>query len=234
MRVLVIGGSGDIGTLVIPVLKQEHSIRVFDLRPPADPDCEYIQGNVTDPEALVQAAHGMDALIFMAMGSKQFDTLEAEITAFDVSVKGLYLALRAAHIAGIQHAVFTSTLSVYENLYTEFIVDEETTKLDATHFYGFTKRLGEEVCRNAVKTWGMSINVLRLCLPVSDAEWRQIAREGKLTCHTAATDLAHAILSALTYRDGFQAFLVTGDYEQKISGLAKAQKLLNWQPQARP
>lgn len=234
MRLLVIGGSGDVGTLVIPFLRQQHELRVFDLRPPADSNCEYVQGNVTDPDALARAAEGMDVLLFMAMGHKGFDTLEAEITAFDVSVKGVYLALRAAHLAGISHAVYTSTLSVYEDLHNTYIPNEEVPTPDATHFYGFTKRLGEEVCRNAVRTWGMSVNVLRLCLPVSEEQWQEHARKGELTCQTTGSDLARALLAAVNYRDGFQAFTITGDYEQKVAGQDKARRLLNWEPLARP
>lgn len=233
MRLLVIGGSGDVGTLVIPHMRQQHDLRVFDLRPPADSGCEYVQGSVTDPEALARAAEGRDALVFMAMGHKGFDTLEAEITAFDVSVKGVYLALRAAHLAGIKHAVYTSTLSVYEDLYKTYITNEETPAPDAMHFYGFTKRLGEEVCRNAVRTWGMSVNVLRLCHPVSEEQWQELARSGQLTCHTTGSDLARALLAAIEYRDGFQAFTITGDYEQKVAGQEKARRLLNWEPLAR-
>lgn len=234
MRLLLIGGSGDVGTLVIPHLRQQHALRVFDLRPPVDTNCEYVQGNVTDPEALARAAEGMDALVFMAMGHKGFDTLEAEITAFDVSVKGVYLALRAAHLAGISHAVYTSTLSVYEDLFKTHIPDEEIPTPDAMHFYGFTKRLGEEVCRNAVRAWGMSINALRLCHPVSEEQWQELAHNGQMTCHTSGSDLARALLAAIEYRDGFQTFIVTGDYEQKVSGMDKARRLLNWEPLTRP
>lgn len=234
MRLLVIGGSGDVGTLVIPFLRQQHDLRVLDLRPPADSNCDYVQGNLTDPDALARAAEGMDVLIFMAMGHKGFDTLEAEITAFDVSVKGVYLALRAAHLAGIRHAVYTSTLSVYEDLYKTYIPNEEIPVPDATHFYGFTKRLGEEVCRNAVRAWGMSVNALRLCHPLSEEQWQEYARNGQLTCHTTGSDLTRALLAAIEYRDGFQAFTVTGDYEQKVASQEKARRLLNWEPLTRP
>jgi nucleoside-diphosphate-sugar epimerase len=234
MRLLLIGGSGDVGTLVIPILRQQHELRVFDLRPPADPGCEYFQGSVTDPEALDRAVEGMDVLVFMAMGHKGFDTLEAEITAFDVSVKGVYFALRAAHLTGISHAIYTSTLSVYEDLYKTYIPNEEVPTPDATHFYGFTKRLGEEVCRNAVRAWGMSVNALRLCHPVSEEQWQELAHSGQMTCHTTGSDLARALLAAVEYRNGFQAFIVTGDYQHKVSGMDKARRLLNWEPLARP
>jgi len=43
-----------------------------------------------------------------------------------------------------------------------------------------------------------------------------------------------AMSAALQYGDGFQAFMISGDYEQKIMNMAKAKRLLGWKPLARP
>ncbi|MBZ0295091.1 MAG: NAD(P)-dependent oxidoreductase [Anaerolineae bacterium] len=233
MRVLVIGGSGDVGSLVLPVLAEQHSLRVLDLQPPVLKDCEFIQGDLTDPEAVGQAVKGMDALLFMAMGNKNFDSIPGILTAFDISLKGLYLALYLAHEAGISHAVYTSTLSIYQDFGSQYLPDESVTP-DSRHVYGFTKRIGEEICQIAVQDWGMSVNALRLCLPVSDEEWQEIVRSGKLSCHTSGSDLARAMLAALDYRDGFQAFMVTGDYTGKMLDQSKAKDVLHWEPRSRP
>src|SRR5687768_1356498 len=110
MRVLAVGGSGYLGGMVLPILGERHTLRVFDLQPPADSRWEYVAGSVGDFDALAGAAEGMDALLYMAMGNKGFDTTPAITTNFDVSVKGVYLALYAAHQAGIEHAVYTSSM----------------------------------------------------------------------------------------------------------------------------
>jgi nucleoside-diphosphate-sugar epimerase len=234
MRLLVIGGSGHVGSLVLPLLAEQHTLRIFDLRPPAGSGWDYVAGDVCDYPALLGAAEGMDGLLYMAMGRQNFETVESEVTAYDVSVKGLYLALRAAHQAGIAHAVYTSSMSVYENLAGRYFSDEEITP-DARHFYGFTKLLGEHVCRNAAREWGMTINALRLCLPVSEERWLAETRQGTPTIATTGGDVARALLAALDYRGGgFEAFMISGDYEQKIMNMSKAKRLLNWEPQARP
>ncbi len=234
MRVLVIGGSGHVGGLVLLPLAQQHTLRIFDLRPPAGSLGEYFAGDVGDYAALLRSAEGMDALLYMAMGSQNFETVEAAITAYDVSVKGLYLALRAVHEAGIHHAVYTSSMSVYEDPAGRYFPDEEITP-DARHFYGFTKLLGEEVCRNATREWEMTINALRLCLPVAEECWLAETRLGAPTIATTGGDVARALLAALDYRGGgLEAFMISGDYEQKIMNMSKAKRLLNWQPSARP
>ena len=239
MRVLVIGGSGYLGTLVLPFLAQRHDLRVFDLRPPIDPSLEYVHGSACDPVALAGAVLDMDAILYMAMGSHPHvgggaGRIEARVTAFDVNVKGLHLALYAAHMAGIQHAVYTSSMSVYTGKGVGRVEADEDTPPDATDAYGFTKRLGEEVCRNACREWGMSVNALRLFQPVPEEKWLAEARRGEPTPWTTAGDTARALLAALEYRDGFQAFTISGDYGQKLMNLAKAKRLLDWEPLARP
>ncbi|HSH79788.1 MAG TPA: NAD(P)-dependent oxidoreductase [Herpetosiphonaceae bacterium] len=234
MRVLVVGGSGYLGGMVLPALSQKHTLRIFDLRPPADTDWDYVAGNVDDLAALSRASLGMDALLYMAMGAKAFETPEAITTNFDVNVKGVYLALYAAHQAGIMHAVYTSSMSVYGgDLMTRPFPDEEITP-DASDLYGLTKRMGEEVCRNATRAWGITINVLRLCFPTPDDRWRAETRWGVPTLATTASDVAHALLAALRYRGGFQAFMISGDYEQRILNMSKAKRYLNWEPVVRP
>ena len=234
MRILVVGGSGFVGGLVLPLLAQQHSVRVFDLRPPVEP-VEFVEGDVGDFAALRRAAEGMDALVYMAMGNKEFSAPNSIATNFDTSVKGIYLALLAAHEAGITHAVYTSSMSIYGGEITKRNLDHEDIPPDATHFYGLTKRLGEQMCRHAVAEWQMSVNALRLCHPTANDQWRKQTDPAVPTIATAASDVAGAILAALELRgNGFQAFTISGDYQQKIFNMTKAQHMLGWQPLVRP
>lgn len=232
MRVLVIGASGHVGTLVLPYLKEKHTLTVFDRKPPADTTLEFIQGDVADYAALRAAVEGRDAVLYMAMGNGSYRTMEAQAASFDVNVKGVFLTLAAAHDAGISHAVYTSSMSIYQgNLEAREFSDEDLPP-DARSVYGLTKRFGEEVCRNAYQKHGMSINALRLCWPLSDTEWQAKAAEGP-TLATRADDVAAALHAALEYRSGFQAFFISGDYENRFLNMAKARRVLGWEPQAR-
>jgi nucleoside-diphosphate-sugar epimerase len=233
MRVLLIGGSGIVGTLVIPVLTEKHQLRVFDLRRPFDTDVDYTPGNITDYNALGQAVKGMDAVVYMAMGSLNYEEWSGTESNFDVSIKGLQFALKAANDEGIKQFVYTSSMSVYKDL-RERHFEHEDIPPDAEEPYGFSKRLGEEVCRNAYKRWGMNINVLRLCFPVPKEKWLRDTKQGTPTIATTAEDVGRAILGALELQAGFQAFMISGDYEQKTMNMSKAKRMLNWEPLARP
>jgi nucleoside-diphosphate-sugar epimerase len=236
MNVLVVGGSGYVGLLVLPYLAQRHTLRIFDRKPPQEGPWHYFEGDVNDPDALAQACQEMDALLYMAMGKFDLHSPEGIIAAYDVNVKGLHLALHAAHQAGISHAVYTSSMSVYyeRQLKERYFPDEDVTP-DARNIYGFTKRMGEEVCRFATRNWGMSVNALRLCYPRLRERWLAETRPGVPTLATDEEDVARALLAALDYKSGgFQAFMISGDYEGAITNLSKAKRLLGWEPLARP
>ncbi len=238
MRVLVIGGCGYVGSLVCPLLARQHSLRFFDLKPPAvEPEnfLGFHQGNVDDSEALAAACGGIDALLYMAMGSNDWSSGPFVASSFDVNIKGVHLALAAAHEAGIAHAVYTSSMSIYDgNLNHRYFPDEEITP-DSRDVYGLTKFMGELVCRNACRSWGMSVNALRLCHPTLTERWLAQTHVGTPTISTAETDVARALLAALDYRgNGFNAFMISGDYEQKLMNMSKARRLLGWEPLARP
>jgi nucleoside-diphosphate-sugar epimerase len=234
MKTLIIGGSGLVGSLVAPLLAQTHAVRIFDLRPPEYGNVEYVAGDIREYADLARAVAGMDSLVYMAMGSQDWTEIHGVVSAYDVNVKGVHLALRAAQAAGLTQAVYTSSMSVYAgDLLQRTFADEDLTP-DAAELYGFTKRLGEEVCQNAARLWGMNVNALRLCFPIADERWLRETVAGRPTLATAASDVARAIAAALRFQGGFQAFMISGDYENKILRMDKARRLLGWQPLVRP
>ena len=242
MRVLVIGGSGYVAGLVLPRLAQEHTLRIFDKRPPKDTSTDFVQGDVCDFAAIAKAAEGMDTLLYMAMGQHLSiglpyqDNVECVTSSLDANVKGVYIALQAAHSVGIPHAVYTSSMSIYDEreLLNRYFPNEEVPP-DGHDLYGFTKQLGEAICRNTAAERGMSINILRLCWPTPNDRWLAEARTGIPTLATAADDLADALHAAFLHRgNGCEAFMISGDYEQKKMSLAKAKRLLGWEPRFRP
>ena len=239
MRVLVVGGAGYIAGLVMPLLRQRHAIRVLDTRSPPT-DAEHVRGSATDHGDLARAVEGIDAVIHCAMGSPDWSTPEGAADAFDVNVKSVHLTLMAARDAGVRHAVYISSLSVYQNLTRRHL--DETLPADATDLYGLTKRLGEQVCQAAAAEWGISVNVLRLVWPTPDEMWPAwgpwqtpellYADDGTIIQPTRASDLGRAFLAALDHRDGYQVFTISGDESARLWSTAKARRVLGWAPTA--
>ncbi|MBM4042738.1 MAG: NAD-dependent epimerase/dehydratase family protein [Planctomycetes bacterium] len=236
MRILLAGGSGYVGTLVIPYLKAEHALRVLDLVPPKDPAIEYVQGSVGDIAAVRSALHGIEGVAYMTMprnteGNYDVRDLDAN---YDLHVKHLHRVLLAAAEAGIRRAVYASSMSVYAYRPHGFAEGDDTPP-DAADLYGFTKRLGEIVCDYFARAHKMAVVSLRLNNPVSLEDWQQAARAGRLVAQTAAPDVASAIALSLTAPvSGAHAMNIAGDYEGRRVRCARARDLLGWEPLARP
>lgn len=240
MRVLVVGGAGQVGEMVLPHLAEQHELRVFDLRPPGAGPWAYRQGSVTDYAGLVEAVQDMAAVVYLACGPlRSWDHPATVGQHFDVNVKGLYLTLTAAQEAGVRHAVLTSSMSVYQQAVPTAPAPAEQDPPDAVDMYGLTKRLGEEVCRAAVARArqpgggpGLSVVALRLCLPVPDQDWPPTGSLRTRTIATSGRDTARAILAGLDRRGhGFEAFTISGDAAGWIMRIDRARKLLRWEPQ---
>ncbi|MCY4466779.1 MAG: NAD(P)-dependent oxidoreductase [Chloroflexi bacterium] len=228
MRVVIIGGAGRVGSMTAPYLKPEHSLTIFDQRPAADSSLPSVQGDICDYEALSHVMSGQQALIYMAMGSEDWDSLAGIHSAYDINIKGLHLALYAAQAVGINQAVYTSSMSVYENLDGRTFADEHAAP-DAHGLYGFTKYLGEQVCQNAARNWDMHINALRLCFPTPDDKLAQIKPEQR-SLATAASDVAAALAAALRFQGRFQTFMISGDARHTVLNMHKARLMLGWTP----
>lgn len=237
MRVIVVGGSGTVGSLVLPYLAEHHELAVFDLKPPvADVAVDYHAGDLRDVAAVRRAVDGADQLLFMAMGPLAgWGTPDNARLHLEVAVPGLHTALEAAHDAGIERAVYTSSMSVFTapraSGGSRDCYPDESVPPDATNFYGLAKRLGEEVCRNAVLEWGMDVVALRLCHPTADAEFPRTDDPHTQTICTSARDTARALLAALDFRGtGFEAFGISGDGAERLVPISKAREVLGWHP----
>ena len=67
MKVLIVGGSGNVATWTLPYMLHHHEFRVLDIRPPKLNGLEYIEGSITDPESLKRALDGVDSFINVVM-----------------------------------------------------------------------------------------------------------------------------------------------------------------------
>ncbi|GAA2000063.1 NAD(P)-dependent oxidoreductase [Catenulispora subtropica] len=190
MRILMVGGSGYVGSLMLPGLAARHEIRVLDPVAPPGGDGhepgyepgyepghapEHVAGSALDAAALAVALDGVDAVVHAAMGRRSdVDWPHPDLVrSFEVNVASVYATLAAAHEAGVDRVVLISSLSVFADApvpLTDRSIDE-TSEPDAADLYGVTKRLAEQVARIAADTHGMTVTALRLAWPTPDDVW---------------------------------------------------------------
>ena len=111
-RILIVGGSGFIGThLATRLLALGHRVAIFDKAPsPAHPQLVTI-GDVRDAPALAAAVAGCDCVINLA--AEHRDDVRPATRYFEVNVGGAENLARAAAEHGVPRLIFFSTVALY-------------------------------------------------------------------------------------------------------------------------
>jgi UDP-glucose 4-epimerase len=171
-KVLVIGGSGFIGSHVVGELLKSDvgKVVVYDnftrgkksyLEPYLkDPRCELYPngGDVRDVDLLGDAMQGCDYVFHLAamwlLHCKDFPR-----TAFHVNIEGTFNVLEACVRNKVKKLVYSSSASVYGDA-----VEVPMTELhpfNNRNFYGATKIAGEAMCRAFYDRYGLNYVGLR-------------------------------------------------------------------------
>jgi len=233
MRTLVIGGSGRVGSGVLPILAQlGHDVTNLDIRPASVemPGVRYVQGSLFDAAALKAALAEANGVIYMAL-HENFQDFDAGI---EINVRGVYHALATMVEAGVKHVVHAGTTSAHNERDVKRYHDE-SLPLAAVHAYGLTKGMSEMACEYYCRVHPISIITLRLVLPTAPEQWRKWCVPGKPIIATTHRDTARAFDAALRFTDhvGFDAIFISGDHTGRIVNCAKAKRLLGWEPEDR-
>lgn len=235
MKLLMVGGAGHVGSIVRPALEREHDCWYFDRRPVVGAESRTTLGDINDDGAVQRVlAPGFDAVIHLAMGAAGPDGYKNIDAAFSVNVKGTYRLMHHVLSAGIDRFICTSTLSVFAGIGEEQYFDENTPP-DAWATYGLSKRLAEQICLAAHQHYPDAIiPVLRLNLPVTEADWpryRYVPGKPGQNRAIGPKDLGRLYLAALALnKPGVHIVQASGDLEGHKLPNTRATELLGWSP----
>jgi UDP-glucose 4-epimerase len=171
-KILVIGGSGFIGSFVVAELLKEDvaEVVVYDnfargkkdylVEQLKDPRCSIfpIGGDIRDIDILDSAVKGKDYVISLAamwlLHCKDFPR-----TAFEVNIAGTFNVLEACVRHGVKKLVWSSSASVYGDAVE--LPMTETHPFNNKNFYGASKIAGEAMCTAFNDRYGLSVIGLR-------------------------------------------------------------------------
>ena len=149
MRAIVLGGSGFVGSHVADALTDAgHETAIFDLKasPWLREGQEMMLGDVTDPERVLEACAGRDAIYNFA-GIANIDAAREKPTeTVETNVRGTLNALEAARVTGAKRYVFAS--SIYVNS-------------ERGSFYRVSKQACELVIEEYAREFGVEYTILR-------------------------------------------------------------------------
>ena len=150
MKVLLTGGSGDLGQTLVPRLIDKGDIPVIlDIRAPTHFEQKglFIQGSVVDRSKLKEYFYGCDCIVHIAAwhGVHESRGEKSAYDFFDLNVRGTFEVFEAAAALGIGEIIYISTTSVHR---------------PAT-LYGRSKILAERVAENYSMYSNMNVVTLR-------------------------------------------------------------------------
>lgn len=130
MRILLTGGSGDVGTLLTQrLLARGDNVSVIDLAPPRIAGVTFIEGSIVDRATVAQALAGIDVVVHIAAWHGVHEGSKSPQDFHDLNVTGTFNVLQAAVDQGVKKVVFVSSTSVS----------------DRYGLYGSSKVVGEEM-----------------------------------------------------------------------------------------
>ncbi len=145
MKILLTGANSNIGTGVLPLLVAAgHEIVQSDIDNPSSQE-NFFPCDVQHGFGLERAAMGCDMLIHLPAWHGIHWRAKSEIDFWRLNVDGFFFAMQAAKSAGIKKLVFLSS-QAWHGHYDK---------------YGFTKRIGEELCEYHRKNHGVGYVAVR-------------------------------------------------------------------------
>jgi nucleoside-diphosphate-sugar epimerase len=145
MTVCVIGGSGFIGTHLIRSIAANHTVINIDKQIPAQAieHVQHFKADIRNYEDLKQVfPNDVDYVILLA--AEHRDDVSPTSLYYDVNVEGTHNVLKIMAEKGVEHIIFTSSVSVYGLNKKN---PDELSGTDPFNHYGKSKLQAERVLR---------------------------------------------------------------------------------------
>ncbi|MEN6455502.1 MAG: NAD-dependent epimerase/dehydratase family protein [Prolixibacteraceae bacterium] len=141
-NLILIGGSGFVGTRLTDMIKPEYNLKIFDKQPgPFHPEITVI-GDVRDQEIMNRELSGQDAVVLLA--AEHRDDVSPPSLYEDVNVQGAKNVLTAMDQNRVEKIIFFSSVAVYG--LNKKNPDEQHPP-DPFNHYGKSKWRAEELLR---------------------------------------------------------------------------------------
>lgn len=183
MRVLITGASGNVGCGMTELLADSHELVLHDLNH-MPTDLPFHQGDIQIGWNLRPAVEGCDAVIHTPAWHGIHSGIKTEADFWRLNCDGTFYLLEAAARAGVKKVVCLSSVAWYSPY----------------EKYGFTKRIGEELCEYFRRQYGMHYAAIR---PHNFTPWTDFLKYGQRMLYGGVDrrDVLQAIRLALEGND---------------------------------
>lgn len=203
-KILITGAAGDVGTRLRKLLKGVYSLRVSDIRKPADlgADDEFVAADLGDYEQTKQITAGIDGIVHLGGYSVEgpWETIHKS------NIVGCYNLFEAAYRSGVKRIVFASS-----NHAVGFYPRDRKIGVDVTvrpdSRYGVSKAFGEAVGALYADKHGLRVT----CIRIGNVNDKPLDKR-RLSIWVKPEDLAQLIRIGLEHPDiRFEIFYGASD-----------------------
>ena len=166
MKVLITGGSGNIGFYVVDRLKRTHEITILDLKPPLhSPDIPFLKVDLLNPEKVKEAVKGFDVVIHLAAIPNPYNDPGERVLS--VNVISTYNLMEAVRKNGVRRVIYgcsesASGLGIHNvSCKPEYIPIDEEHPSWPHESYSLSKYFGEITLREYSRAYKIEGTSLR-------------------------------------------------------------------------
>jgi GlcNAc-P-P-Und epimerase len=145
-NIAVIGGSGFLGSYLIPILEKDNNIINFDIKNNDSLPCETIICDVRD-KRIKNYLKGIDIVVLLA--AEHLDNVKPTDLYYSVNVDGISNILAVINELEISKLIFTSSVAVYG--FDQKNIDENGP-LEPYNHYGISKLKSEEKINDYIRS----------------------------------------------------------------------------------
>ena len=210
MKVVVVGGSGRIGTYVLRELlaSTDHTVTVFDRVSPSVGGAAWMRGDTGDFGEVLGGLDGADAVIHLAAFARP--GIVPDHVLFRNNVMGTYNVYEAAYRVGVKRVVSTSSSAIdgwtygQRHVLPKYLPVDEDHPLNPHDPYGLGKLCEEQIARSYATKCDMETIALRPARAVFPEDSARLRQQGgivptsfNLCAYSDVQDLAVAFRQAL-------------------------------------
>lgn len=251
-RIVIYGAGGPLAAVTADALAHDHVLRLTDVRPldeiiaenkPQSPGAplprlygpphEVRVVDVSDPEQVLAAARGMEAIINCTVVRPH------PVQAFRVNTLGAYNVVRAAVECGIRRVVQTGpqlvTMPYPAGYGYDFDLPSDLPPRPGANLYLLSKFLGQEICRIFAEEHDLEIPTLLFSSfvnPETPAPEPMGAFPFSISWEDAGAAMRQAV-RAPSFPRPFEPLHIVADLPHGKYANQKAKDLLKWQPRDR-
>ena len=164
MNILITSAGSELARNVAGALAEEHTLRSTELYPVENVEGSFVQSELGHDESTNALVRGMDTIIHIAEIPPDLlaEADQPDNYAIDYQTRCTYNLLMAASEEGVKHAIYASTLRLFEQHGEDWTVTESWCPRPSVDSFVLSKHLGEFTCREFGREGKLNVTCLRL------------------------------------------------------------------------